>query len=163
MRLRLPGEEAGSAAKADVESRVKAIQAEFETKSREASARLEGKLRQMQETIEIERARMNESLERVRAATEKTLVPPAGAQPVPHDTSAAPATPPGDDAHPQAADALVHAGPQGTPPVDMAERFFGRERWRSPSTVPLAVLLGMFGAGIAGTALALRLRDSSGR
>jgi len=156
-------EEAGSAAKADVESRVKAIQAEFETKSREASARLEGKLRQMQETIEIERARMNESLERVRAATEKTLVPPAGAQPVPHDTSAAPATPPGDDAHPQAADALVHAGPQGTPPVDMAERFFGRERWRSPSTVPLAVLLGMFGAGIAGTALALRLRDSSGR
>jgi hypothetical protein len=45
----------------------------------------------------------------------------------------------------------------------MAERFFGREQWRSPSTVPLAVLLGMFGAGIAGTALALRFRDSNGR
>jgi hypothetical protein len=45
----------------------------------------------------------------------------------------------------------------------MAERFFARDQWRSPSTVPLVVLLGMFGAGIAGTALALRLRDSSGR
>ena len=102
-------------------------------------------------------------IERVRAATEKTLVPPAGAHPAPHDASASPPTPPGGDARPEAADARADAGSRGTPPVDMAERFFAREQWRSSSTVPLAVLLGMFGAGIAGTALALRFRDSSGR
>lgn len=156
-------EEAGTAAKADVESRVKAIEAELEKKSREASDRLEGKLREMQEKIESERARMNDSLERVRAATEKTLVPPAGAHPTPPDAASASPTTSGDEAHSQRADAHATAGPRGTSPVDMAERFFARERWRSPSTVPLAVLLGMFGAGIAGTALALRYRDSSGR
>jgi hypothetical protein len=156
-------EEAGNAAKADVESRVKAIEAELEKKSREASDRLEGKLREMQEKIETERARMNDSLERVRAATEKTLVPPAGVHPTPHDAASAAPTTAADEAHPQGADAHATAGPRGTSPVDMAERFFAREQWRSPSTVPLAVLLGMFGAGIAGTALALRFRDSSGR
>lgn len=156
-------EEAGSAAKADVENRVKAIEAELEKKSREASDRLEGKLREMQEKIESERARMNDSLERVRAATEKTLVPPAGHHPATHDSASAAATTSADEAHPEGADAHAAAGPQGTSPVDMAERFFARERWRSPSTVPLTVLLGMFGAGIAGTALALRFRDSSGR
>ena len=104
---------------------------------------------------------MNDSLERVRAATEKTLVPPAGVHPLPRDTStAAPVT---DDAHPQPSAAHATTAPPGTPPVDMAERFFGHDQWRSPSTVPLAVLLGMFGAGIAGTALALRFRDSTGR
>ena len=111
---------------------------------------------------------MNDSLERVRAATEKTLVPPAGVPPASHGsassaaTSAAPTTSSEEAlAQPSAAHATTATG--GTPPVDMAERFFGRDQWRSPSTVPLAVLLGMFGAGIAGTALALRFRDSSGR
>ena len=43
-------------------------------------------------------------------------------------------------------------------------RHVSRAKNRSAmSTVPLAVLLGMFGLGIAGTALALRFRDSSGR
>ena len=117
----------------------------------------------MQEKIESERARMNDSLERVRAATEKTLVPPAGVPPASHGSSISAATTSADGAltQPSAGHATTATG--GTPPVDMAERFFGREQWRSPSTVPLAVLLGMFGAGIAGTALALRFRDSSGR
>jgi ABC-type multidrug transport system ATPase subunit/pSer/pThr/pTyr-binding forkhead associated (FHA) protein len=171
-------EEAGSAAKADVESRVKTIEAELEKKSREASDRLEGKLREMQEKIESERARMSDSLERVRAATEKTLVPPAGVPAASHGStfsaasssaasssaatsSAATSSSEEALAQPSAAHATTATG--GTPPVDMAERFFGRDQWRSPSTVPLAVLLGMFGAGIAGTALALRFRDSSGR
>jgi len=161
-------EEAGSAAKADVESRVKTIEAELEKKSREASDRLESKLREMQEKIESERARMNDSLERVRAATEKTLVPPAGVHPVPLGASSSAATSAAgtnssEEAHGQSSAAHATTAPGGTPPVDMAERFFSREQWRSPSTVPLAVLLGMFGAGIAGTALALRFRDSSGR
>jgi hypothetical protein len=140
---------------------VRTIEAELEKKSREASDRLEGKLREMQEKIESERARMNDSLERVRAATEKTLVPPAGVHTAPRGAStAAPIT---DEAHPQAADAPATTAPRGTPPVDMAERFFGHDQWRSPSTVPLVVLMGMFGLGIAGTALALRFRDSTGR
>ena len=101
---------------------------------------------------------MNDSLERVRAATEKTLVPPAS-----HESSSSAATSSADGALARPSDAHGTTSPGGTPPVDMAERFFGREQWRSPSTVPLAVLLGMFGAGIAGTALALRFRDSSGR
>ena len=155
-------EEAGNAAKADVESRVKAIEAELEKKSREASDRLEGKLREMEEKIESERARMNDSLDRVRAATEKTLVPPAGVPPASHGSSSA-ATTSVDGALAQPSAGHGTTAPGGTPPVDMAERFFAREQWRSPSTVPLAVLLGMFGAGIAGTALALRFRDSSGR
>lgn len=131
-------EEAGNAAKADVESRVKAIDAELEKKTREASERLEGKLREMEEKIESERARMNDSLESIRAGAMPTLVPP---------TADAPAT----------------SAPRGHPPVDMAERFFARETWRSGSTVPLAVLVGMFAVGIAGTGLALRFRDSTGR
>ena len=156
-------EEAGNAAKADVESRVKAIEAELEKKSREASDRLEGKLREMQEKIESERARMNDSLDRVRAATEKTLVPPAGVPPASHGSSSAAATSAADGALAQPSTGHGTTAPGGTPPVDMAERFFGHDQWRSPSTVPLAVLLGMFGAGIAGTALALRFRDSTGR
>ena len=62
------------------------------------------------------------------------------------------------------------AGPTDAPvaapvaaPVDMAERFFGRDGWRSPRVVPLAVLLGMFAAGVAGTGIALQRRDASGR
>jgi hypothetical protein len=153
-------EEAGNAAKSDVETRVKAIEAEFERKSREASERLEGKLRDMQEKLEAERAKMSESLDSVRAATEKSLVPPAGTAPSGHGAST-PSDLPSGTPRPQATD-------RGTPrvapaPVDMAERFFSSERWRSPTTVPLAVLLGMFGLGIAGTGLALRVRDSSGR
>jgi ABC-type multidrug transport system ATPase subunit/pSer/pThr/pTyr-binding forkhead associated (FHA) protein len=153
-------EEAGNAAKSDVETRVKAIEAEFERKSREASERLEGKLRDMQEKLEAERAKMSESLDSVRAATEKSLVPPAGTAPSGHGASTPSDLPSGTN-RPQATD-------RGTPrvapaPVDMAERFFSSERWRSPTTVPLAVLLGMFGLGIAGTGLALRVRDSSGR
>jgi len=81
---------------------------------------------------------MNDSLESLRTGAMPTLVPPG-------------------------ADAPGTTVPRGHPPVDMAERFFARETWRSGSTVPLAVLLGMFGLGIAGTALALRFRDSSGR
>ena len=131
-------EEAGNAAKADIESRVKSIDAELEKKTREASERLEGKLREMEKKIESERARMNDSLESLRAGAMPTLVPPG-------------------------ADAPAATAPQGHPPVDMAERFFARETWRSGSTVPLAVLLGMFAVGIAGTGLALRFRDSSGR
>ena len=156
-------EEAGSAAKADVESQVKAIEAELEKKSREASDRLEGKLREMEEKIESERARMNDSLDRVRAATEKTLVPPVGVPPASHGSSSAAATTSADGALAQPSAGHGTTAPGGTPPVDMAERFFGHDQWRSPSTVPLAVLLGMFGAGIAGTALALRFRDSTGR
>jgi len=133
-------EAAGNAAKADVESRVKTIEAELEKKSREASERLEGKLREMQEKLEAERARMSESLESVRAATQKALIPPAGSS---------------------ATDGEAPRSPRS--PVDMAERFFETEQWRSPTAVPLAVLMGMFGLGIAGTALALRVRDSSGR
>ena len=131
-------EEAGNAAKADIESRVKTIDAELEKKTREASERLEGKLREMEEKIESERTRMNDSLESLRAGAMPTLVPPG-------------------------ADAPATSAPRGHPPVDMAERFFARETWRSGSTVPLAVLLGMFAVGIAGTGLALRFRDSSGR
>ena len=156
-------EEAGSAAKADVESQVKAIEAELEKKSREASDRLEGKLREMEEKIESERARMNDSLDRVRAATEKTLVPPVGVPPASHGSSSAAATTSADGALAQPSAGHGTTAPGGTPPVDMAERFFGHDQWRSPSTVPLAVLLGMFSAGIAGTALALRFRDSTGR
>lgn len=154
-------EETGNAAKADVESRVKAIEADFERKSREASDRLEGKLREMQEKLETERARMSESLDSVRAATERSLVPPAGTAPGGHGASATAEPPPSGRRHPQAS----NEGPaRPTPaPVDMAERFFSSERWRSPTTVPLAVLLGMFVLGIAGTGLALRVRDSSGR
>ena len=131
-------EEAGNAAKADIESRVKTIDAELEKKTREASERLEGKLREMEKKIESERARMNDSLESLRTGAMPTLVPPG-------------------------ADDPAATAPQGHPPVDMAERFFARETWRSGSTVPLAVLLGMFAVGIAGTGLALRFRDSSGR
>ena len=156
-------DEAGSAAKADVESRVTAIEAELEKKSREASDRLEGKLREMEEKIESERARMNDSLDRVRAATEKTLVPPVGVPPASHGSSSAAATTSADGAVAQPSAGHGTTAPGGTPPVDMAERFFGHDQWRSPSTVPLAVLLGMFGVGIAGTALALRFRDSTGR
>ena len=154
-------EEVGNAAKADVESRVKTIDAELEKKSREASERLEGKLREMEKKIESERARMNDSLESLRAGAMPTLVPPAGTQPEARASS--PAASPADEAHPAAADAPAATAPRGHRPVDMAERFFARETWRSGSTVPLAVLLGMFGLGIAGTALALRFRDSSGR
>ena len=131
-------EEAGNAAKADIESRVKSIDAELEKKTREASEQLEGKLREMEKKIESERARMNDSLESLRTGAMPTLVPPG-------------------------ADDPAATAPQGHPPVDMAERFFARETWRSGSTVPLAVLLGMFAVGIAGTGLALRFRDSSGR
>ena len=104
---------------------------------------------------------MNDSLESIRAGAMPTLVPPAGTQPEARASS--PAASPADEAHPAAADAPAATAPRGHPPVDMAERFFARETWRSGSTVPLAVLLGMFGLGIAGTALALRFRDSSGR
>ena len=142
---------------------MKAIEAELEKKSREASDRLEGKLREMEEKIESERARMNDSLDRVRAATEKTLVPPVGVPPASHGSSSAAATTSADGALAQPSAGHGTTAPGGTPPVDMAERFFGHDQWRSPSTVPLAVLLGMFGAGIAGTALALRFRDSTGR
>ena len=131
-------EEAGNAAKADIESRVKSIDAELEKKTREASEQLEGKLREMEKKIESERARMNDSLESLRTGAMPTLVPPG-------------------------ADDPAATAPQGHPPVDMAERFFARETWRSGPTVPLAVLVGMFAVGIAGTGLALRFRDSSGR
>ena len=133
---------AGAAAKADVEQRVKDIEADFERRSQEASTRLEDKLRQMQDTLEEERVKMNQSLDSVRAATEKTIVPPA-VPPAPHGPTAAP--------------------PRGGQTVDMAERFFAQDNWRSPRAAPLAVLLGMFTAGIVGTGLALRWRDSSGR
>ena len=135
---------------------MKAIDAELEKKTREASERLEGKLREMEEKIESERARMNDSLESIRAGAMPTLVPPAGIR-------AAQAPRPGAGADTQAPAEDATTAPRDTPPVDMAERFFARETWRSGPTVPLAVLLGMFAVGIAGTGLALRFRDSSGR
>jgi hypothetical protein len=47
--------------------------------------------------------------------------------------------------------------------VDMAERFFARRTWRSPSWLPLQVLAGMVALGIAATGFALRRRDLTGR
>ena len=47
--------------------------------------------------------------------------------------------------------------------IDMAERFFSRSAWRSPSGMPLAVLGGMFVAGIGVAGLMLRRRDLTGR
>jgi hypothetical protein len=108
---------------------------------------------------------MNESLEAVRSATEKTLVPPAGVPPVgARAAGEGTSTNPGQQAAVGApAAGADRKGPQARAPADMAERFFATDRWRSPRMVPLAVLLGMFAVGIAGTGLALRLRDASGR
>jgi hypothetical protein len=47
--------------------------------------------------------------------------------------------------------------------IDMAERFFSRSAWRSPSGMPLAVLGGMFVAGVGVAGLMLRRRDLTGR
>ena len=158
---------AGSAARADIEKRVRDVEADFEKKSREATAGMEAKLRDFQERLDAERAKMNESLESVRAATRRSLVPPAGRS-GPRTTgsgtsgagAASGASGAGVTTGPGAA---APAPPGGIPtdgtPVDMAERFFGQGGFRSARALPLAVLLGMFVAGVAGTGLALRRRE----
>ena len=45
--------------------------------------------------------------------------------------------------------------------LDMAENFFGKAKWRSPKSYPLAVLMGMFLTGILLTSLVLRFKDPS--
>ena len=157
---------AGSAARADIEKRVRDVEADFEKKSREATANMEAKLRSFQERLDAERAKMNESLESVRAATRRTLVPPAGAAGGRAAGAAAGSGAAADAAGTaaekgQGAAAAVQPGgiPTDGTPVDMAERFFGQGGFRSGRTLPLAVLLGMFAAGVAGTGLALRRRE----
>jgi ABC-type multidrug transport system ATPase subunit len=176
---------AGVSARADFEKRMKEVEADFERRSREATAGIEKKLTEIQERIAAERRKMNASLESLRAATHRTLAPPAApgrdetrrdenrpdAGVAPDTAAAAPRPGPAAAAPPSAAPAESRvetpaAAPVETPvdpPVDMAERFFGRAGWRSPQAVPLAVLLGMFFAGVAGTAIALKSRDGSGR
>jgi len=153
---------AGMAAKTDVELRVKEIQADFERRTHEASERLEAKLRQLQDSIEAERVKMNESLESVRAATERTILPPAGR---PGQGATAPGEVPaggveGEKRHPESA---LEGRTGGARAIDMADRFFATGTFRSARGLPLAVLLGMFAAGIIGTGIALKWRDSSGR
>lgn len=43
--------------------------------------------------------------------------------------------------------------------IDMAERFFSREAWRSVPSLPMFVLCGMFVVGIVTTGAVLRFRD----
>ena len=162
---------AGSAARADIERRVRDVEADFEKKSREATASMEAKLRSFQERLDAERAKMNESLESVRAATRRTLVPPAAASGRTARGGSSATGAAGSNAAPDAGGAAAGRGqgaaapvqPGGIPtdgtPVDMAERFFGQSGFRSSRALPLAVLLGMFAAGVAGTGLALRRRE----
>jgi len=127
----------------------------------------------------------------VPAREPSAVEPPGGEAPVgeaparavPSGVDAAPAVAPGaapaaDAADGPAADGREEvsarippagsaaAAPANAPvsvPVDMAERFFGSGGWRSPRAAPLAVLLGMFAAGVAGTAVAQSRRDANGR
>jgi hypothetical protein len=87
----------------------------------------------MQAGIEAERARMSAELGRLAGAAPTEVVP-----------AQAPATTADID-------------------IDMAERFFARAAWRSVPGVPLAVLGGMFVAGVAATGAVLRRRDLTGR
>jgi len=110
------------------------LQKTVESRVQEATQSFETRLHDMQRGMEEERQRMKTQLDQLG-----TLAAQTRREVVPAATPAA-----GHD-------------------IDMAERFFSRSGWRSSAGVPLAVLGGMFVAGIVATAVMLVRRDATGR
>lgn len=110
------------------------LQKTMESRVKEATESFEARLRDMQQGIEQERQRMRSQLDQLGTLAAQTH----------REIVPAASVPAGGD-------------------IDMAERFFPRSGWRSPIGTPLAVLGGMFVAGIVATAAMLVRRDSTGR
>ena len=126
------------AAKADFEKQSAAMNATLqktvEARVQEATQSFESRLRDMQEGMEQERRRMKGQLDQLGTLAAQTR----------REIVPPAAVPAGGD-------------------IDMAERFFSRSGWRSPIGTPLAVLGGMFVAGVVATAAMLVRRDVTGR
>jgi ABC-type multidrug transport system ATPase subunit/pSer/pThr/pTyr-binding forkhead associated (FHA) protein len=120
--------------------------ADFERRSAEMNAaieqRIEARIREANAEVEARLREMQAGIEAERARMSAELGRLAGAAPTEVVPPQAPAT---------------------TADVDMAERFFARAAWRSAPGLPLAVLGGMFVAGVAATGVVLRRRDLTGR
>lgn len=143
------GTEMQSRMQTEMEKRLQAARADFDKQSagmnatlqktvearvQEATQSFEARLRDMQQGMEQERQRMKTQLDQLGSLAAQTR----------REIVPAATAPAGDD-------------------IDMAERFFSRSGWRSSAGVPLAVLGGMFIAGIVATGIMLVRRDAAGR
>lgn len=137
-RMQAEMEKKMAAARADFEKQSAAMNATLqktvEARVQEATQSFESRLRDMQQGMEQERQRMKSQLDQLGTLAAQTH----------REVVPAAAAPAGGD-------------------IDMAERFFSRSGWRSRAGVPLAVLGGMFVAGITATAVMLMRRDVTGR
>jgi hypothetical protein len=124
------------------EEKMRESEAEFARKSAEMNATIEGRIKEANASVEGKLNEIKDGMERERARMNDTLerLGAAGERAV-----------------------VPAAAPVADGEVDMAERFFARRNWRAPAGLPLAVLAGMVGLGIAATGLALRRRDLTGR
>jgi ABC-type multidrug transport system ATPase subunit/pSer/pThr/pTyr-binding forkhead associated (FHA) protein len=131
---------------ARMQQSLEASRADFERRSAEMNAeierRIEARISEANAGVEARLREMQAGIEAERARMSAELARLAGAAPTEVVPPQAPAT---------------------TADVDMAERFFARAAWRSAPGVPLAVLGGMFVAGVAATGAVLRRRDLTGR
>jgi len=137
-RMQTEMEKKMAAARADFEKQSAAMNATLqktvEARVQEATQSFEARLRDMQQGMEEERQRMKSRLDQLGSLAAQTH----------REVVPAATAPAGGD-------------------IDMAERFFSRSGWRSGAGVPLAVLGGMFVAGITATAVVLARRDATGR
>jgi hypothetical protein len=126
----------------EMERKMQESQAEFARKTTEMNAAIEGRIKEANASVEGKLNEIKDGMERERARMNETLerLGAAGERAV-----------------------VPAAAPVAEGEVDMAERFFARRTWRSPSWLPLQVLAGMVALGIAATGLALRRRDQTGR
>jgi ABC-type multidrug transport system ATPase subunit/pSer/pThr/pTyr-binding forkhead associated (FHA) protein len=130
----------------EVQRKIESSQADFEKRSAamnaEVEQRIEGRIREANAEIEARLREMQAGIEAERARMSATMERLAGATPT---------------------EVVPPHQPERAADLDMAERFFARQTWRSPTGLPLAVLGGMGAAGVALAGLALRRRDVVGR
>lgn len=130
---------------AEVQRAIEASRADFEKRSADMNAevekRIEARIREANADVEARLREMQGGIEAERAKMAATMERVAGNVPT----------------------EVVTDRPATSTDIDMAERFFSRSAWRSPSGMPLAVLGGMFVAGVGAAGLMLRRRDLTGR
>jgi len=131
---------------AEVQRAIEASRADFEKRSADMNAevekKIEARIREANAEVEARLREMQGGIEAERAKMAATMERVAGNVPT---------------------EVVAPDRPATSGDIDMAERFFSRSAWRSPSGMPLAVLGGMFVAGVGVAGLMLRRRDLTGR
>ncbi len=145
-RFKKRAEDAEAKTRVEMEARVKETRAEFDRKAKDAESKTREKIDSINASIEEKIRQIRKELQQEIADSKGAIVPS------PKDEGKPPANDKGNGKEKAAAEYET---------MDMAENFFGRQRWRSPENRPLMVLFGMFLTGVVASGLVLRFKDPS--